>query len=157
MIGRPHDARDAAPENMCLVTGKLAPIAQLHPSIKGVAGAQSSGAALVSFNVNSFNAGRLSVRFWVEQSLADFTQHFQQHRTDLMLHPLPHPWPPSLWRVLLEFAPRRRSENIPPHLSGEIMRTILTGRPCISDLCQRRVGPARWQPRRPWSGEPVTT
>lgn len=34
----------------CLVTGDRAPIARLHPSIKGVKGAQSSGASLVSFN-----------------------------------------------------------------------------------------------------------
>ena len=38
----------------CLVTGKLAPVAQLHPSIKGIYGAQSSGAALVSFNAPAF-------------------------------------------------------------------------------------------------------
>ena len=38
----------------CLVTGQTAPIAATHPSIKGVAGAQSSGAALVSFNAPAF-------------------------------------------------------------------------------------------------------
>ena len=38
----------------CLVTGKEAPAALLHPSIMGVAGAQSSGASLVSFNAPSF-------------------------------------------------------------------------------------------------------
>ncbi|MGR6835519.1 type I-C CRISPR-associated protein Cas8c/Csd1 [Syntrophomonas erecta] len=38
----------------CLVTGKTASIAKLHPNIKGVPGAQSSGASLVSFNQNSF-------------------------------------------------------------------------------------------------------
>lgn len=249
-------AADAAPLGMCLVTGNVAPIARLHPSIKGVPGAQSSGAALVSFNHDSFtsygktqganasvseaaafayatalngllassrtnakgrpiypnrvmlgettvpfwaehgdaesiarvmlgdeeetedfgdalpvdertettklsdvlhkmqdgiplrdaapemdpasrvyvlglspNAARLSVRFWVEQSLADFTQHFQQHWADLRLDPPPHPWPPPLWRLLLELAPQRKSENIPPHLSGEVMRAILTGLP----------------------------
>jgi CRISPR-associated protein Csd1 len=40
---------------MCLVTGKIQPIARLHePKIKGVAGAQSSGALLVSFNDSSY-------------------------------------------------------------------------------------------------------
>lgn len=34
----------------CLVTGTRGAIARLHPSIKGVMGAQSSGASLVSFN-----------------------------------------------------------------------------------------------------------
>jgi CRISPR-associated protein Csd1 len=75
------------------------------------------------------NAARLSVRFWVEQSLADFTQHFQKHWADLRLDPPPRPWPPPIWRLLVELAPQRKSENIPPHLSGEVMRAILTGRP----------------------------
>ena len=38
----------------CLVTGKLAPVAQLHPIIKGIYGAQPSGASLVSFNAPAF-------------------------------------------------------------------------------------------------------
>lgn len=41
---------------MCLVTGKKAPLARLHPSIKGVRGAQSSGANIVSFNLASFTS-----------------------------------------------------------------------------------------------------
>lgn len=39
---------------VCLVTGQEAPVARLHPTIKGVAGAQSSGASLVSFNLDAF-------------------------------------------------------------------------------------------------------
>jgi CRISPR-associated protein Csd1 len=39
----------------CLVTGKNAPLARLHdPAIKSVAGAQSSGASIVSFNLSAF-------------------------------------------------------------------------------------------------------
>jgi CRISPR-associated protein Csd1 len=252
-------ARDAAPSGMCLVTGETQPIARLHPSIKGVPGAQSSGAALVSFNLDSFtsfgkvqganapvseaaafayttalnalltpsrtdakgrpvypnrimlgdtavpfwaehgdaeaitrgmlhtgdeedeeispdgnaavdaateinkirgvlqrmengeplsqaapkmdpktrvyilglspNAARLSVRFWVEQSLDDLTRNFQHHWEDLHIEPKPTGRPPSPWRLLLELAPQRESKNIPPHLSGELMRAILTGLP----------------------------
>lgn len=40
----------------CLVTGQKASFARLHPNIKGVMGAQSSGAALVSFNAPSFES-----------------------------------------------------------------------------------------------------
>ncbi len=40
----------------CLITGKMAPIARLHPMIKGVRGAQSSGAALVAFNAPAFES-----------------------------------------------------------------------------------------------------
>lgn len=40
----------------CLVTGQKVSLARLHPSIKGVMGAQSSGASLVSFNAPSFES-----------------------------------------------------------------------------------------------------
>ena len=40
----------------CLVTGEHTEIAMLHPSIKGVVGAQSSGAQLCSFNIDSFTS-----------------------------------------------------------------------------------------------------
>jgi len=40
----------------CLVTGEWQPIARIHPPIKGVRGAQSSGAAVVSFNIDSFKS-----------------------------------------------------------------------------------------------------
>lgn len=49
-------ARDEAKavHSTCLVTGKSAPVARLHVAIRGVRGAQSSGASLVSFNLPSF-------------------------------------------------------------------------------------------------------
>lgn len=43
-------------QSTCLVTGEMAPVARLHPAIKGVMGAQSSGASLVSFNLESFTS-----------------------------------------------------------------------------------------------------
>ncbi len=42
------------PEMVCLVTGERSPVETIHPAIKNVAGAQSSGAALVSFNAPAF-------------------------------------------------------------------------------------------------------
>lgn len=48
-----HGSEITAP---CLVTGKIAPVARLHPAIKGVRGAQSSGAAVVSFNLSAFES-----------------------------------------------------------------------------------------------------
>jgi len=50
-VSAPSDARA-----MCLVTGETAPPARLHPAIKGVWGAQSSGASLVSFNLDAFES-----------------------------------------------------------------------------------------------------
>lgn len=48
-----QDDPDAA-HAQCLITGRNAPIACTHPAIKGVRDAQSSGAALVSFNAPAF-------------------------------------------------------------------------------------------------------
>ncbi|MCA0271753.1 MAG: type I-C CRISPR-associated protein Cas8c/Csd1 [Proteobacteria bacterium] len=47
---------DASDPQICLVTGETAPTARLHPSIKGVWGAQSSGASLISFNLDAFTS-----------------------------------------------------------------------------------------------------
>ena len=49
-----NDRSAGADMVQCLITGKQAPAALVHPSIMGVQGAQSSGAALVSFNADAF-------------------------------------------------------------------------------------------------------
>lgn len=46
----------AASAAVCLVSGEVAPVARLHPAIKGVNGAQSSGASIVSFNLDAFTS-----------------------------------------------------------------------------------------------------
>lgn len=50
---RYYDSSDGE-QMQCLVTGKEDVIVPTHPAIKGVADAQSSGAALVSFNASAF-------------------------------------------------------------------------------------------------------
>lgn len=52
---RPQDG-DAAPDAPCLVDGTAQPIARLHPAIKGVWGAQTAGANIVSFNARAFES-----------------------------------------------------------------------------------------------------
>jgi CRISPR-associated protein Csd1 len=50
-------ATDAtAPAGTCLITGQAVPIERLHPAIKGVWGAQTSGANIVSFNCRAFES-----------------------------------------------------------------------------------------------------
>lgn len=49
-----YNAAGEGPQGICLVTGETGPIEPIHPAIKHVAGAQSSGAALVSFNAPAF-------------------------------------------------------------------------------------------------------
>ena len=45
-----------APQAMCLVSGEMAPVERLHAPIKGVWGAQTSGANIVSFNARAFES-----------------------------------------------------------------------------------------------------
>lgn len=49
-----YDADSGGPTMVCLVTGRETSVEAVHPAIKGVQGAQSSGAALVSFNAPAF-------------------------------------------------------------------------------------------------------
>lgn len=49
-------ADDATTDGTCLVNGNAAAIERLHPAIKGVWGAQTSGANIVSFNLDAFNS-----------------------------------------------------------------------------------------------------
>lgn len=50
------DGESSGREGICMVTGKKTEIARIHSTIKGVQGAQSSGAALVSFNGPAFES-----------------------------------------------------------------------------------------------------
>lgn len=49
-------AEGSGTQEICLVTGKRTEISRIHTVIRGVQGAQSSGAALVSFNAPSFES-----------------------------------------------------------------------------------------------------
>lgn len=50
------DKNEGGVEGVCSVTGERAPIARLFPQVTGFAGAQSSGASLVSFNMGAFES-----------------------------------------------------------------------------------------------------
>ncbi len=235
VAGKESDAAE-----ICLVSGEPGPVARLHPSIKGVWGAQSSGAALVSFNLDAFtsygheqgdnapiseasafayttalnrflerdsrhriqigdastvfwadasdmdtaalaevafggmvdtveeeragakevaallerlrqgepleevapklaqgirfhvlglapNAARLSIRFYLDNDFGVLARNYQRFVSDMRVEPPPRePYPP-LWRYLREVAVLGKSENVPPNLAGEWMRSILTG------------------------------
>jgi CRISPR-associated protein Csd1 len=46
----------AGPAVQCLITGQWEPPARLHPALRGVAGGQTSGVSLVSFNLPAFQS-----------------------------------------------------------------------------------------------------
>ena len=236
-----HLAAEQGASGLCLVTGEHASIARLHPSVKGVAGAQGSGASIVSFDKDAFksfgkerganapvsdraafayttslnmllergsrqririgdattlfwadasgneakasaaedlfsmlldpptdeqeaarvrvklsaveqgrppaevepeldgentrffvlglasNAARLSIRFWYEDSIGAISRRIGEHWRDLHLEPTPWRTQPSARRLLYETAVQRKAENIPPTLTGAVMRAILSG------------------------------
>jgi len=78
------------------------------------------------------NASRLSIRYWLDTSFGQLQQRIADHFTDMSLDPMPWQQPPSVWRLLIQLVPYRaeqkaKSEDIPSHLAGELMRSILTG------------------------------
>ena len=79
------------------------------------------------------NAARLSVRFWLSDSLEHFAGATLRHIQDLELKPLPRFWlgrkgPPGIWRLLIKTtAVQEKFENVPPLLGGELARAVLTG------------------------------
>jgi CRISPR-associated protein Csd1 len=233
-------AEGAGASAICLVTGNTGQVQRLHPSIKGVWGAQSAGASIISFNLDAFtsygheqganapvseaaafayttalnrflerdsghrlqigdastvfwadgsnapevadaedmfadlmsidekalakkvgsilaqmrsgrevasfepdlpkgvrfhvlalapNAARLSVRFYVEDKFEAIAMRYLGHIERMRIEPPPKDDNPSIWRMLIETAVLRKSENIQPNLAGEWLRAILTGGP----------------------------
>ncbi len=222
-------------DGVCLVSGAPATIERLHPSIKGVWGAQSSGANIVSFNLDAFNsygkaqganapmgkpavfayttalnhllardsrqriqvgdtstvfwaeeendlentlldlfgdppkddpergtaalktlhqavqsgkfmhgdadtrfhvlglapnAARIAIRFWETAPADELARRIARHFDDIKIVRAPHdPEHLSLFRLLTSLALQGKADNIPPNLSGAIMRSILEGLP----------------------------
>jgi len=77
------------------------------------------------------NAARLSIRYWMRDSLGDLIERLRAHAQDLMLEPQPWKTPPTPWRLALCTAPSRdgkaSADDVSPLLAGELMRAILTG------------------------------
>lgn len=74
------------------------------------------------------NAARISVRFWQVGTVADFADRIRQHFEDLeIVKPPREPEFYSIWRLLVNVATQDKSENIPPNVAGDFMRSILNG------------------------------
>lgn len=76
------------------------------------------------------NAARISVRFWINDTVAGISQKICQHFEDIsIVHGKKDPEHLSLWRLLVSTATQGKSDNIPPNLAGETTRAILQGLP----------------------------
>jgi len=237
--------KEAARRAVCLITGEISDVERLHTAIKGVYGAQSSGANIVSFNLDAFrsfgkdqgsnapvsraaafsyttalnhllsrdskqkmlvgdastvfwgeraseleqqvadffseppkddpdrnaraveslfnsvktgaflvdegtkrfyvlglapNASRIAVRFWIVDTVAGMAMKICQHFEDLrIVHGPKEREYLSLFRLLVSLAALGKSENIPPNLAGDTMRSILEGLPYPQTLLQAAV------------------
>jgi len=79
------------------------------------------------------NAARISVRFWHVSDIEDISRKLILHFNDLKIEKQEHdPEYPSIWRLLIEVVPsrkgaKRKTEDIPPTLAGQMIRAILNG------------------------------
>jgi CRISPR-associated protein Csd1 len=83
------------------------------------------------------NAARISVRFWLKGTVAEFAGNIRKHFQDIeIVKPKGEPLYYSLWRLLVNTAVQDKSENIPPNIAGDFMRSVLTGTPYPATLLQ---------------------
>ncbi len=91
------------------------------------------------------NNARLAVRFWNVSTLGQLVERVGQHFRDMEVERKfeGDPEYPPFWRILLETAPLRKSENVPPLLAGALTRAILTGSPYPRSLFTAILGRIR--------------
>ena len=83
------------------------------------------------------NAARIAIRFWHVGTVAELAKTIQQHFNDLEITRPPFEKPHlSVFRLLLATAAQSKSENIPPNLGGEVMRSIMECLPYPHTLLQ---------------------
>ncbi|KAB2913089.1 MAG: type I-C CRISPR-associated protein Cas8c/Csd1, partial [Dechloromonas sp.] len=75
------------------------------------------------------NAARLSVRFWLDDDFGAIATRLMAHHDRMRIDPPPRDANPSFWRLLIETAPLRKTDNILPNLAGDWLRAILADRP----------------------------
>jgi len=89
------------------------------------------------------NAARISVRFWHQDTIGAFCEKMLLHFKDLEIVPPSYDQCRMSLQYLLGSTVRDwKSEDIPPNLAGNVMRSVLEGTPypeTFSNQCLRRV------------------
>lgn len=76
------------------------------------------------------NAARIAIRFWQKATVADMASRIRLHFDDLaIVRASFDPAYLTLFRLLISVAAQGKAENIPPNLSGDLIRSILEGLP----------------------------
>lgn len=83
------------------------------------------------------NVARIVVRFWQVGTISEFATRIRQYFNDFVIvKPSKEPEYYSIWRILVNIAVQDNSENIPPNLASDFMRSILNGTPYPTTLLQ---------------------
>jgi len=83
------------------------------------------------------NAARISVRFFLTGTIAKFSSKICEYFDDFqIIKPSYEPEYYSIWRILVNISTQDKSENIPPNISEDLMRSILIGTPFPATLLQ---------------------
>jgi len=74
------------------------------------------------------NAGRIAVRLWYLDTVANIVRHIKEHFDDCnIVHGPNQPAHLSLFQLLIAMASQGKSENIPPDLATGLMKAIISG------------------------------
>lgn len=83
------------------------------------------------------NVARIAVRFWRVGTVFEFASRIRQYFEDFaIVKPPKEPEFYSIWRILVNIATLDKSENIPPNLASDFMRSIMDGTPYPATLMQ---------------------
>jgi len=86
------------------------------------------------------NASRISIRFWIVDTVKAMAEKIAQHFIDLkIVHGPKDTDVLSLLRLLSSIALEGKLDNVPPNLAGDTMRAILAGLPYPLTLLQAAV------------------
>ena len=86
------------------------------------------------------NNARISIRFWQVGTIAKFAERIKQYFDDFAINkPTWEPEYYSIKQILKNVSALDDTENIPPNLSGDLMRAILSGIPYPATLLQAAI------------------
>lgn len=82
------------------------------------------------------NSARVSARFWYVDSVENIARKIGLHFAQLQIIKQndENREFPSLWRLTRETATQHKTENIPPNITGPLMRSILSGAPYPNNI-----------------------
>ena len=86
------------------------------------------------------NVARISVRFWIVDTVAGMAFKIKRHFDDVkIVHGPKDKEVLSLFRLLVGTAAQGKADNIPPNVAGDTMRAILEGLPYPKTLLQAAI------------------